>query len=122
MDKLITIDIDGVKYDFKCDYRDTRNGFAHDCTLYVNNEKAATTHCYYLNRTWERYTYQTVCMKALALVIDDHRDTLKEGFKALYGFKKMTAGRTKLFNEKMKKVKKYNNMLACMDTLDKNLY
>jgi hypothetical protein len=45
------------------DYAKTRNGFRHDAVLLVNGHEVGRTKVNYLNRTWERYEYQTVMQK-----------------------------------------------------------
>ena len=48
-----------------CDYAKTRNGFKHIAKLCINGEEVEETKCCYLNRTWERYEYQSVLQKVI---------------------------------------------------------
>lgn len=47
----------GVKAMVYCQFRKTRNGFAHDCAIPALKVRA-TVH--YLNRTWERFDFESV--------------------------------------------------------------
>lgn len=43
-----------------CNSASTRNGFKHVATLCLNGHECETAKICYLNRTWERFTYQSV--------------------------------------------------------------
>ena len=47
-------------YNIVCNTAPTRNGFKHVATLHKNGYEIAKTKACYLNRTWERFTYETV--------------------------------------------------------------
>jgi hypothetical protein len=49
-------------YSVVCDYKSTRNGFKHIATLLKNGQAIYDTKVCYLNRTWERYTYESVML------------------------------------------------------------
>ncbi len=90
--------VTGAKVQFVNEFRGTRSGFAHDTTLFINGYKCATATCHYLNRTWERYTYQSVMRKVVCELRERRREWLKEAFKAEKGYKKLTAERKVEFN------------------------
>lgn len=46
-----------------CEYGKTRNGFKHTATLFYKGNEYESVKCNYLNRTWERYQYQSVLKK-----------------------------------------------------------
>jgi hypothetical protein len=48
-----------------CDAKKTRNGFKHTATLFVNNQEMDSVKICYLNRTWERYEFQSVLKKLI---------------------------------------------------------
>ena len=52
-------------YTVVCETKDTRNGFKHEATLLRNNYSVCETKICYLNRTWERFTYESVINKLL---------------------------------------------------------
>lgn len=86
------------EYMFVNSSRNTRNGFAHDTTLFINNVEKMTNTCHYLNRTWEVYRYQTVMMGAIRQMINNRRDYLKNKFKEDHGYKRLN-DKTKLILE-----------------------
>lgn len=53
------------KFTVKCETKKTRNGFKHTATLWCNDRELETVKMCYLNRTWERYTYESVLSKLL---------------------------------------------------------
>jgi len=56
----ITKDIEVV-----CESQKTRNGFRHLATLMRNGNEEASGKCCYLNRTWEKYEFQSVLYKVV---------------------------------------------------------
>ena len=82
--------VNGKEYMFVNSYRNTRSGFAHDTTLFINGVEEVENTCHYLNRTWECYTYQTVMMGAVRELINDRRNYLERKYKEDNGFSKLT--------------------------------
>lgn len=80
-------------YTFYCDSRGTRHGFKHVCELYVDGYHDADATCYYLNRTWECYKYQSAMLAAIGNLIEQHTQRLMEQFKDENGYARMTAKR-----------------------------
>lgn len=53
-------------YSVACLSLDTRNGFKHVANMLVNGRSSdLSVKINYLNRTWERYTYESVLKKLL---------------------------------------------------------
>ena len=65
------------KYNVVCNSADTRNGFKHVASLCRNGERIAETKICYLNRTWERFTYESVLEK---IVDENFTGTEKEKY------------------------------------------
>ncbi len=86
-------------FEFICDWHDTRGGFAHDCNLFINNMEKTVSHCYYINRTWEVYTFQSVCMNAICNVINEWIDKARNAYCDTHGYKRMTQKRKTDFND-----------------------
>ena len=80
-ERLIGFEVDGYQVTFSCDARNTRNGFAHDATIFINGRMCKDAHCYYLNRTWEAWRFQSVCLAAVTGLIDQREYDLKEDYK-----------------------------------------
>jgi len=89
----------GKEIEFVNQYRNTRMGFAHDTTLFVNGSQYGTATCTYYNRTWECYTYQTVMLRVVEELRECRRKWLLSEFKAEHGYQKMTDKRTAEFKE-----------------------
>lgn len=58
--KIFTIN---EKLSAVCEWKKTRQAFKHEATLMVNGREAETVKICYLNRTWERYEYESVLYK-----------------------------------------------------------
>lgn len=61
--QYFTAKVNGKEYEFRCYTTWTRNGFCHTVenrTYNVSNTKVS-----YLNRTWERFTYETALNRAI---------------------------------------------------------
>lgn len=91
--------VDGKEYEFVNSSRNTKNGFAHDTTLFINGVAKMTNTCHYLNRTYECFRYQTVMIGAIRQMIDNRREYLKNKFKEENGFKVITEARKPLLEE-----------------------
>jgi len=44
----------------RCEYKNRRNGFKHEGTLFLNGREVAFAEHTYINRTWESYEFQSV--------------------------------------------------------------
>ena len=53
------------KYTVVCESQNTRTGFRHVAVLLRNGSEIDRTKCTYQNRTWERYTFQSVLCKII---------------------------------------------------------
>jgi hypothetical protein len=53
------------KIEIICEAKKTRNGFKHKATLLLNKKTYETVNINYLNRTWERYEFQSVLSKLI---------------------------------------------------------
>ena len=57
-------------YTFACESQGTRYGFRHLCFAFKNGQQVASAKCCYYNRTWERWTFESVlnlCARKLGL-------------------------------------------------------
>lgn len=120
--KKIDIKINNQTFTFICSARDTRTGFAHDCTLFINDNEITTSHCYYINRTWERWSYQSVCIESVNNLITDRRERLKNAFMDKNGYKKLTYKRKAIFDREIYGDDELNTLLSVKFKLDNNLY
>lgn len=82
-------------FEFICSSRNTRNGFAHHATLIIDGGNGCNLEndCFYYNRTWERYTYQTVMAGLVRKQIEFLIDWRKEEYMRDREYKRMTQKR-----------------------------
>lgn len=52
-------------YNVVCNTKDTRNGFKHTASLCKKGVRIYETKICYLNRTWERFTYESILLKVV---------------------------------------------------------
>ena len=64
-----------------CDSVGTRYGFRHDARLFINGYEKEKAKCCYYNRTWERFTFESVVLKLIEQT-DLLTEAEKEQFKA----------------------------------------
>lgn len=88
--ELKNMEVNGHRVEFINEFVDCRDGFAHETTMYLDGDYKNSARCKYLNRTWERYRYQSVMCSAVYDLIDARKDRLMDMFKAEKGYKKMT--------------------------------
>ena len=99
--RIYNYEANGHHFEFICKDRDTRNGFAHDATLICDGgdwDPLEGT-CHYLNRTWERYTYQSVMQKVVGDRARDEVERAKRDYMEARGYERMTAKRRAEFLE-----------------------
>lgn len=89
----------GNEYEFVCDSHNTRNGFNHECELFVNGKYEASGKCVYYNRTWEKYDYQSVMYNTISNLIEEREENLKRQFKAANGYVNLTQKRKAEFEQ-----------------------
>lgn len=92
----ITERVNGKDFDFYCSSRNTRNGFAHDCELWADGRKIAGETCHYLNRTWEAWQYQTVCLQAVDAIRDEAAEKIRAQLVNENGWKRITQQRAEI--------------------------
>lgn len=115
--------VNGKVYRFHCEYHKTRNGFKHscllechqgehvDCTIYLPDEST----CYYLNRTWERYTFQSVCKQRIYEIIENCKKTALYLHKEKYKVKRLSKEKKEQIWSESEKLKE---LQAVLDSLN----
>ena len=79
--KIFTLD---NKYNVVCNWKSTRNGFKHEATLCKNGYEVGKTKICYLNRTWERFEYESILIKIVDLFFEgEENQKYKEVIKQL---------------------------------------
>jgi hypothetical protein len=81
------LSIEGREIIFLNNWRGTGSGFMHETELLIDGWPAADARCYYINRTWERYTYQSVMLEAVHKLQEAETEREKCRFRQLHGIK-----------------------------------
>ena len=120
--KIVKFKTHKRSFEFVCDARNTTNGFAHDATLFIDGCREEMATCYYLNRTWERWGYQSVCLECIWKLIKRREEVLKERYKTYNGISRVTAKRKKELEEIIKKDDRIKLLKAAKKVLDERLF
>lgn len=80
----------------------TRNGFKHMTTMFVNGCQYGKHTVHYLNRTWECYPYQTCMRGCVRELLENRIENLKSDFKYYNEYLRMTDKRNKEFEQWIK--------------------
>ena len=120
--KIVKFKVKGHRFEFVCDHRNTRSGFAHDATLFIDGCREETATCYYLNRTWERWGYQSVCLECIWKLNKWREELIKEQYKIDNGISRITAKRKEELEKIIKSDEKIIILEAAKKKLDKELY
>ena len=68
--------VEGVEYEFFAHTTNTRCGFCHTVSTKVGDEWLKDTKVSYLNRTWERFDYETALKRAIEKCPKKHQQAL----------------------------------------------
>ena len=79
-----------MKIEFTNSSRSTRNGFAHDTKMYINDRLEMKATCHYINRTWEAYRFQSVMQSAIYLRIEVEKQRLIDEYKSTHNKKRLS--------------------------------
>lgn len=93
------ITIDGKEILFINAYHNCPSGFVHETELYIDGWQASAARCYYINRTWERYRYQSVMLEAVNSLQRQQTEREKKAFKRLHGIKSIMERHKTAFDE-----------------------
>ena len=84
---LHRLSIDGKEIIFINTWRGTGSGFLHETELYIDGWAATAATCHYINRTWERYSYQSVMLEAVHNLQQQETEREKGRFRQQHGLK-----------------------------------
>lgn len=94
-------DIGNRHVEFVNEWGNTRNGFKHTTTMFINGCQRGKNTVHYLNRTWECYPYQTCMRGCVRELLENRIEKLKSDFKSQYGYSRMTQKRVEEFEKWM---------------------
>ena len=120
--KIVKMNVMGKEIMFVCQFRNTRNGFAHDAHMFINGLELSDATCHYLNRTWESWNYQSVCLECCSNRIKFLEGRLKDDYKRNRGISRMTAKHTEALSEIIKTDKDIALLKAIKKNLNDNQY
>ena len=118
MTRIINFTCGAYDVQFLCKARSTRNGFAHDAELHINGSFWEEDSCFYLNRTWESWNFQSACLAACSKRIRKRTEDLRVWFKEEHGLNRLAGKNAEKFAkivesdweiELMKEIKKALN-------------
>lgn len=104
MTKLFYVTVENTVFTIYCKSSKTRNGFKHEVEIYNGGYHCSSGKAYYLNRTWERWTFQSACLNAVQNELNRIYDDTKQCYKAAHNVKRITAKHKQAIDEI------YNNM------------
>lgn len=70
--------VNGREYSFYCHTTSTRNGFCHTVETLADGSWLRDTKISYINRTWERFDYETALKRAIEKCKAEDREQLNE--------------------------------------------
>ena len=97
--RMHKLTIEGKEILFLNNWRGTGSGFMHETELYIDGWQAAAARCHYINRTWERYSYQSVMLEAVHKLQEEETAREKAYFLRINGYKNMMSYRKAAFVE-----------------------
>lgn len=99
MSKVIFVNVENITFTFYCQSASTRYGFKHVVEMYNGGYYINTGKCYYLNRTWERWTYQSACIQTVNNELERIYNDVKTGYKSEHNIKRITEKHKKAIDE-----------------------
>ena len=84
---LHRLSIEGQEVIFINTWKGTRSGFQHETELYIDGRHVSAARCYYINRTWERYSYQSVMLQAVHNLQEEETNREKNRFRQQHNIK-----------------------------------
>jgi hypothetical protein len=94
--------IDGREVIFINTWRGTPSGFVHETELYIDGWAATAAKCHYINRTWERYSYQSVMLQAVHNLQQQETEREKQLFRNIMGIRNIMPRHKALLEEHLK--------------------
>lgn len=85
----------------------TRTGFRHIAVLLQSGFEIARNVCYYYNRTWEEYRFQSVARGAVHCAIAEREGEILQRYRTKNNLQRMTAKR----REEVEKIYKADRLL-----------
>lgn len=99
MSKVVIVTVENITFTFYCRAENTRHGFKHVVEMYNGGYYINEGTCYYLNRTWERWNYQSACIQAVNNELERIYNDTKQCYKLANNVKRITEKHKKAIEE-----------------------
>lgn len=121
MEETYRITINNHPFRFDCRSWGTRSGFAHGAELIDTGSwlRLAEAKRFYLNRTWECYTFQSAMLDAIENAMDSQRDDITRKLKRENGWEKITAKRREALDKALAEDEYMETLKALYDEVKK---
>jgi len=121
MEETYRITINNHPFRFDCRSWGTRSGFAHGVELWDTGEwdRLAEAKCFYLNRTWECYNFQTVMLEAIRKAQNREVTRTWENLQRLYGWERITKKRREELDKRLAEDEYMETLKALYDEVKK---
>lgn len=109
------------QYKAYCKHIDKKNGFKHDCYI-SDGVDGVRVSIPYINRTWEKYTFESALLKAAGELETKCLDREKAAFLAKTGAKRITSDRQKkVLDKQLDNSGEYQSIQALKAAIKDNL-
>ena len=109
--------VNGIEYEFVCVSSGTRTGFKHSVSLFSKNQLINEGVCHYINRTWERFSFQTAMLTAVRNELDYIKTRLLYRIKTDNSYTKMTDKRNQEFEKVLQNDSSFIELHALYDVI-----
>ena len=112
-----TTKINGVEYAIIADFQDSRNGFNHIAKIYMNHDLIGYYKAHYINRTWERFRYESAIKGAIYDALNDAEERRKEAARRENGGR-LKRGQGDQIAEEVRSSEYGKNLLALLEAVN----
>ena len=114
MEETYRITINNHPFRFDCRSWGTRSGFAHGVELIETGTwwRLSEAKCFYLNRTWECYNFQSAMLGAIENAKSAEIDREKDRLFRLNGWERMTAKRREALDKALEENELFTTLKA----------
>jgi len=111
--------VNGKEFRIQNFYDENRSGFNHTSVVFMDGLRLTDgeARCHYINRTWEKYSYQSSAMQAVQNEIDYQTATAKRIFKLNNHLSRMTKRASENFAAELKKNELVSSLVKALDVL-----
>ena len=103
-------------------FDDNRYGFNHTSVVFMDGLRltGGESRCHYINRTWEKYTYQSSAMQAVHNAISHFTESAKRMFKLNNNLSRMTKTASEKFAQELKNNSLVSSLTTALAVLEKD--